>query len=141
MLYNAFINYLLLGLESAGLGMRIGNIYLGAPTFANDVLPLSDCPHEFQAILDLINSYACTNRYQINPNKSTTTVFPECRAANLEQHFHLGQDTVPHTKAYTHLGLTRASHNPRPNIKGRISLGRCTAYSLMGIGVLFFFLR
>ena len=69
--YKTSLNDFLLDLESRALGKYIGNLYMGCPTVADDLLFLSSSDTELQ----LMFSLACINsqekRYIIHPQKST----------------------------------------------------------------------
>ena len=55
------------------------------------------------------------------------------RRASKKPHIIMYNDTIENSNSATHLGITRNT-NGKPNIDEKISLGRKTAYSLMGAG-------
>jgi hypothetical protein len=64
-LYKIFINSLLTTCETEKLGARIGSIFCGVPTVADDVTLVSFDPFELQTMLDTQMSHANKLRYII----------------------------------------------------------------------------
>ena len=56
--YNLYVNDLLVELENSGLGARLGNIYTGAPMYADDLALIATSPEELQGMLDVVQEYA-----------------------------------------------------------------------------------
>ena len=140
--YKSYVNSLLTRLERSGLGMSIGNAYIGAPTCADDILLISQCPSTLQSMLNIVANYADSHRYQIHPVKSTITIFSteaERRIWAENSPWHIHGECLSVTNTVTHLGLIRNAATPRSmmtiHIEGRINLARRTAYSLMGAGM------
>ncbi len=137
-LYKLYINHLLSTLESGRLGCSIGNIYLGSPTCADDVLLLSNDKEEMQTMIDVCAEYAHAHKYKLHPAKSqvihhiktskqgTTTSPPEWK---------MGAEQISETSAFTHLGLNWAAGKMNPIVKDKVGAARKTAYALMGVGL------
>ena len=135
-LYKYYINDLLHQLEDADLGVKLGTTYMGCPTCADDVVFASENTEEMQVMLNICSDYANKHRYKINPTKSTTTIYPEnLGKAENNTHLVMGEDKIPNTKEFTHLGITRCSNRSKPDINDRITSARKSAYSLMGTGL------
>ena len=49
LLYSLYVNDLLVELESLGLGARLGNVYTGAPMYADDLALIATYPEELQS--------------------------------------------------------------------------------------------
>jgi len=75
LLYSLFVNDLLVTLEQLGLGVRIGNVYCGAPMYADDLALIASSPHELQAMIDIVSQYATKWKYRLSPQKSKVLVF------------------------------------------------------------------
>ena len=58
LLYNLYVNDLLVELENSSLGARLGNIYTGAPMYADDLALIATSPEELQGMLDVVQEYA-----------------------------------------------------------------------------------
>ena len=69
-LYNLYVNDLLLELENSGLGARLGDIFTGAPMYADDLALITSSPEELQGMLDIVQTYAQKWRYSLHPGKS-----------------------------------------------------------------------
>ncbi len=69
-LHKQFIDPLLSHLESSRAGLTMGEIYLGTPTVADDMLLLSNSSIELQQMLDIASEYSSIHRYNIHPTKS-----------------------------------------------------------------------
>ena len=48
-------------LENSGLGARLGNIYTGAPMYADDLALIATSPEELQGMLDIVQTYTHRN--------------------------------------------------------------------------------
>ena len=57
LLYCIFVDDLLSTLELSGLGVRIGEVFYGAPMYANDLALVASSPEEQQAMLDIVSRY------------------------------------------------------------------------------------
>jgi hypothetical protein len=69
-LYKLYINPLLARLESANIGMRIGNISTNCTACADDVAILSGNPDHPQILINICNDYAHMEGYELQPAKS-----------------------------------------------------------------------
>ena len=75
LIYSLFVNVLLVTLEQSGLGFKLGNVYCGAPMYADDLAVVASSPHELQAMIDIVSQYATKWRYRLSPQKSKVLVF------------------------------------------------------------------
>ena len=134
-LYKEYVNPLLIDTQKSNLGVSIGNIYLGIPTCADDVLLLSSSESELQSMLNQAYNYSKENHYKLHPGKSTVTQLlgPNCQSKQLRAK--LGEEEVITTSSFTHLGLNWAQGNSCPDIERKIATGRRTAYMLIGSGI------
>jgi hypothetical protein len=130
--YKVYVNNLLDLLQSSGCGAKIGPVYLGSPTCADDIVLLANTPSEMQAQLDIVSNYSKRERYVIHPDKSKYIAY----ASKFPPTFQLDNKEVHLSDSLTHLGVDRYHNNLTADsfIEDRISLGRRTAYSLMGAG-------
>lgn len=139
--YKVYIDQLLKHLETSGIGLSIGSVYCGAPTVADDILLMANCPMDLQVMLHIANDYADKHQYKIHPIKSVVSVFgPKAdreywKNSNL---WTISDHQLPISDQSTHLGLTRdvTSRNPISNsIALKVSLGKRTLYALGGAGL------
>ena len=136
-LYKQFIDPLLSQLEMSGAGLTMGEIYLGAPTVADDVLLLSNSSLDLQHMLDIVSEYSSLHRYNTHPTKSEVCVIsrePEFLPALKE--WHISDVKLPISHQATHLGITRSDLQTSDTIaETRITQARRTSYALMSVGL------
>ena len=68
-LFNIFINDLLVELEKTGLGATIGLIQIPVLGFADDIVLISDDPRKLQKLLDICEAWSIKNRMSFNTDK------------------------------------------------------------------------
>ena len=132
-LYKLYINQLLRQLESADLGLSIGTIYIGTPTCADDQLLLASTQTDLQAMISHCHGYSKIHGYNLHPEKSTVTRI--INTGNQQPTWSLGDNNMPETDHFNHLGLVWKEGCITPNIPDRIQVARRTSYALMGTGV------
>ena len=138
--YKVFINPLLNVLKKAGCGAHIGPFYCGCPTCADDILIITDSEPELQMGFDIVLSYSTDERYIIHPAKSSVTMIKSPKQQQQQptrSEWALGENTVPLTEKFTHLGIDRYANTMTSDtfIEDRIQLARRTAYAMMGAGL------
>ncbi len=137
-LYKIYINDLLERLAASELGCSIGPVYIGSPTCADDILLLSNCEYELQAMIDICSEYASSHHYSLHPQKSVITHLVQAkRKQSIPAQFSwkLGDSLMSVEASCSHLGLEWAENSRSPDVEGKIQLARRTAYSLMGSGL------
>ena len=139
LLYSIFVNDLLVHLESSGLGIHIGNIYCGAPMYADDLTLICNSASDLQAMLLIVSEYATTWRYSFNASKSSILVFgesPSSRSRNRPlRSWRLGVDIIPESDTQLHLGVLRSvSSSNVTRTSARCSAGRSAFYTLNVVG-------
>ena len=139
--YKTYIDPLLHHLQESSLGLRIGSVYCGAPTVADDVLLMSRCPIQLQTMLHVANDYADRHQYKIHPVKSVITVFgPQTNREYWKDSglWSINGHALPFSDSSTHLGITRDASTSNPvstHLAAKISVGRRTLYALVGAGL------
>ncbi len=137
--YKRYVDGLLHSLQNAALGLSFGELYAGCPTVADDVLLLATAEWDLQAMLDIADSHASRERYNIQPSKSSITPYTRPGGADLcpsLKEWTLGANPLPVTQSFTHLGITRFSMEVKDTaISDKIQSARRTAYALMGSGL------
>ena len=56
-LYNLYVDDLLVELKNSGLGARVGDIYTGAPMYADDLALIASSSEKLQGVLDIVQNY------------------------------------------------------------------------------------
>ena len=117
--YKVYIDGLLHRLTHSGQGAYIGDIYIGSPTYADDVILVANN-------IWIVSDYAKRERYQIHPDKSKLIMFGITNPAKPM----LNGKEIPPSDVLTHLGIDRHAGSLTSDdfIEAR------TAYSLMGTG-------
>ena len=80
-----------------------------------------------------VEGNAGRERFFVNPSKSHTLKYPANRNKECAGDIYMYDDKIEDSRKATHLGIVR-NVNGKPDIDEKISLGRKTAYSLMGAG-------
>lgn len=134
-LYKIYIDELLNILKSKRLGLRIGTVFIGNPTCADDVALLASSPEELQLMLWEAVRYARKYRYKIHPTKTHISVISNLKTEK-DSTWKLGEISIKLSDSSVHLGMTRAGKKESSiNVNERISSARRTSYSLMNTGL------
>ena len=131
--YKRYNNLLLLHLESNYSGTRIGSIRIPHITVADDLALMAESETETQVMLWDVENNANCDRYYIHPMKSHILRYCCGRKKKPDFDIFLSGDRVDITDSAVHLGIVRNTSR-KVDIEGKITLGRKTAYSLMGAG-------
>jgi hypothetical protein len=108
-LYKLYINPLLARLESANVGMRIGNISTNCTACADDVALLSGNPNHTQILINMCNDYAHMEGYELQPAKSVAlNIKVKSKKKSLYvKNYKLDTKTMPTVESAVHLGIIR----------------------------------
>ena len=97
---------------------------------SDDIAIISSDLVEGQILLDQVQQFSESHRYNINPSKSVTI---KCCSKD-ETSYTISKEQIPTAKEATHLGIERNSLN-KPNVDAMAKLGRRVSYALMGAGL------
>ena len=131
--YKRYNTPLLLQLEQRYTGVKVGSINIPHVTVADDLAVLSSFRSEMQVMVWDVEGNAGRERFFVNPSKSHTLKYPANRNKECAGDIYMYDDKIEDSRKATHLGIVR-NVNGKPDIDEKISLGRKTAYSLMGAG-------
>ena len=124
-------NPLLLQLEERYSDVKIIN--LPHITVADDLAVMSRSYGAQQIKIWDVDDNTCRERFCVNPGKSSTLCYPFDRKSSSEStDIFMVDDKISNDQS-THLGIHR-DISDKPCIEEKITLGRKTAYSLMGAG-------
>ena len=73
-LFNVFINDLLIELSDSKLGATVDNLLVSALGFADDIVLITDCPIKAQKLLDICENWTCANKMAFNTSKCKVLV-------------------------------------------------------------------
>ena len=130
--YKRYNNPLLLQLEEKYTEVKIGSINIPHVTVADDLAVLARKYFDMQVILWDVGDNTNRERYCVNPSKCSCLCY---RALKSKQEADLAMSgkSIKNEECTIHLGISRHVKE-KVNIDEKISLGRKTAYSLMGAG-------
>jgi hypothetical protein len=135
-LYKEYMDPLLQDLETACTGAHIGDIYCGTPTCADDVLLLAYDKAELQVMLQKTHSHSVEHLYSLHPTKSSTSLlYGKDSSLGSTQNFKLGNDPMPNSTEFTHLGLIWKEGSIQPAVNDRVNIAYRSAYLLIGKGI------
>ncbi|CAG2187365.1 SPPL3 [Mytilus edulis] len=132
--YTIFINSLLKIYETEQIGARIGSVYCGVPTVADDVTLVSNDPFELQSMLDIQMFHANKQRYIISSQKSCVLQ----RKSNETHSWNINGQTLKTPDTATHLEIKRdngSNTGTKEVVPDRVQTARKTVYALMGAGL------
>jgi hypothetical protein len=134
--YKTYCNNLPHILEKAGLGLHIGNIYLGSPICADDNALLSTNPFQLQAMMSVCDDHAKKHYYELHETKSVCVTMLTAKN-DIDTHFTwvLGDKPATQKEAFEHLGHFWKTRNLSPDIDTKISKARKLSYAMIGVGV------
>jgi hypothetical protein len=132
-MWKVYENPLLLRLQASNTGLKVGTVYLGTVTIADDKALLDKTPSGLQMSLDAATHYANNERYVNGIEKSQIHIL---NTQPNDQHlkWHINGESLKVTDQYTHLGLNR-TYVKNSIASEVIQKARRTAYALMGAGL------
>ena len=139
LLYSIFVDDLLNTLDHSGLGARIGEVFCGAPMYADDLALVASSPEELQAMLDIVSHYASQWHYRLNSSKSVILVFGESpRSRPLtrsSRQWLLAGQQLQGVDEHHHLGILRSVHySTLAHTSERCAAGRSAFFALNAVG-------
>ena len=139
LLYCIFVDELLDNLRASGHGAKVGEVYCGAPMYADDLALIAESPDELQAMLNIVSSYATRWRYQLNPEKSAVMIFGESSRSRstgrLNRKWYLSNSLIHETDRQHHLGILRSVLNSTIHCtNGRCSAAQSAFFALNAVG-------
>ena len=113
--------------------MKSGSISIPHITVADDLALLALYKSDMQVMVWDAENGADRERYCIHPTKGHTLFYNFGRKSDSELNIFLNGDRIDITDSTVHLGIQRNTCR-KVDIEGKITLGRKTAYSIMGAG-------
>ena len=132
-LYAVFTSELLFLLEASDLEVRIGTVYVGSPTFADDMALIASSQEDLQGMLSVVDKYANKWGYRINPSKSAVLIFSRKKLPSYE--CSIFNSSIPTLSSARHLGLLLSTSSSTINRTTRsITSSRSAYYALSALG-------
>ena len=133
LLYAVFTSELLFLLEASDLGVRIGTVYVGSPTFADDMALIASSQEDLQGMLSVVDKYASKWGYRTNPSKSAVLIFSRKKLPSYE--WSISNSSIPTLSSARHLGLLLSISSSTINRTIRsITSSRSAYYALSALG-------
>ena len=132
--YKRYNNPLLIQLEDRYIGTKIGSISIPHVTVADDLALIAEDKSDAQVMVWDADNSAGRERYCIHPTKSHTLWYTQRKKKDAELDIFMAGEKVDTPNSTMHLGIVRNTSG-NADIEGKITLGRKTAYSLMGAGL------
>ena len=96
-------------------GLSCGDLYIGSPCFADDVMLMSGSKHGLNNMMELAYDFSRKWRFTFSASKSKCMVFGESKRKNCDNSkkrvFPFGTDTLEEVTHCTHLGVTLCSYD------------------------------
>jgi hypothetical protein len=98
-----YINGLAHDISSSGFGIQVGGKDVAVLLYADDIVLISDCEADLQALMDLSSAWGFKWRCTFNQKKSKVVVFGEWKI--ISRPWKLGGKDVEQLSSYNYLGL------------------------------------
>ncbi|CAC5412817.1 unnamed protein product [Mytilus coruscus] len=102
-IFKVYINNVLNELMKSRVEMKIGNIYTGTPTCADDIALLSDYIEELQIMLNTVLRNAKQDRVTIHPTKTNAVIINKGKTVRKNLQWNLGTTCITPTNQTKHL--------------------------------------
>jgi hypothetical protein len=106
-LHKTYENPLLLSVEERDVGLKIGTVYLGNITVADDKVFMDKTKNGLQACIDIATNYSNRERYINSIGKSEVMMIND--RSEQTNKWHMNDETMAITQKYTHVGITRTT--------------------------------
>ncbi len=109
-LFNLYINDLVLLLNNAGHGVDLDGVKVNVLLYADDLFFVANCEQDFQAMLDILHQWCLTCCMAVNSKKSLIVHFLPVSMARSIFIFHIWDDPIHYVNKYKYLGLLIDKH-------------------------------
>ena len=103
-LFSVYMDGLLNRLKNTKVGCYVGQIFVGAMAYADDVILLAPTRSAMQTMLNTCSSYAKEFQVLFNPNKSIHILFGQDDPSVISEGFKLDGRIIPNAARGSHLG-------------------------------------
>jgi hypothetical protein len=118
-LFGIYLDELLLRLKETKLGCHIGNLFLGALAYADDIILLAPTRRTLKAMLNIVRQCSVDYNISFNPDKSKLLHF--CKQNNIEMQFLFNGTCIHSCNKTTHLGNELGSGKELKSLKNVIN--------------------
>ena len=108
-LFCVYIDDMLLALSKVGVGCYIGNVFVGALAYADDIVLIAPSACAMRKLLNVCDNYANEYHIMFNAEKSKCLAFLSKNRRYLSEHlinglFNIGNNPIEFVQSYSHLG-------------------------------------
>ena len=105
LLFDLYINDLVNGISSLGLGVDIGSENFSILLYANDVVILAENEQNLQALLGILKNWCDQNKMTVNLDKSKAVHFHNQSTVRPDYQLKLGNENFQIVNQYTYLSI------------------------------------
>ena len=109
-LFNLYINDLILKINSLDIGIEINGEKVGILAYAEDVVLLAENENELQVLMNELNIWCEHNKLEVNVSKSKVIHFRTQSKPRTIVEFRCGQKMIETVNQYVYLGLLLTEH-------------------------------
>ena len=134
LLFVLFENELLQLLKRLQESIKMCNVNVACPAFADDVSLVATSKDHMQSMFNIAYSYSCKWRFEFSPQKCKIVIFGKDRQADV--HIRLGNHDVTESASETHLGVGLVTNKKceAEFVQNRISSTRSILLATKAIG-------
>ena len=125
---------LLKKLESATLGLKINNLFVGGFAHADDIRTITNSTSSLNAQLEAVSSFTSENFLQLNPSKCEIVSFSR-QSSNAQPQLSLDGATLPCNDGAKCLGYVNSTLSSKPMIEHNVTKARKSFFAYGSIGV------
>ena len=118
-LFGVYIDELIVKLQSTGFGCHIGNKFVGAAGYADDIVLLAPTVTSMSKLLNICVSFSEEYDVLFNSTKSKLIIFSQ-RTNNYEVQVRLGSEVIQQVNCYNHLGTNLGFQVNETNMRDHI---------------------
>lgn len=115
-LFSIYMDELLLCLQKSCVGCHIGQTFVGALAYADDVIILAPSKHALNRMLNICCEFALTFDVKFNPMKSQFMYFPNEKMNTLNTQVMMNGEIIEYVKEANHLGIPLGVNSERTAI-------------------------
>ena len=137
--YVAFINSLIVSLETSNLCCQIHRVPASPAGYADDLAAACTTKQKTDMVMDKVNQFGCKWRFQFNAKKSAILVYGEenweRKIGNKNRFYKLGKDKVQEKLEYDHVGIKACVLEENSRVEEKLAKGRRALNATAGLGI------
>ena len=131
-MYLVYINEVFNQLETYKLGTAVCSIYSGNTALADDIALIAISPNSLQKMLNILNAYAKTWKFDLNKSKTYVLISSNKKSIESQYNFHLDNEKLKIVEIAEHVGIPITSQMKcKSKIEKACKKGRGSFYSII----------